>query len=219
MKRNREVYSLLWDKVIAPEIEELSRQDMVTCGCLSKACDDIWDAYVEFNIHASNTYLNVPDAQIDRHKVAACYMCAIMDAMPLDVSGVAMKDNEFAYLSNERLAVTTGVSTLGMFDFAVLAEIEAQRRNGHDPELSEAEVTELEKRISRGIDFKRAFPTRSGSYYESVLSALSFMKEEGSYNVPLLALLMFHWERALVGAQHHLALMSIRKSVYNTQGI
>lgn len=219
MKRNPKIYETVWENVIFPEMELLCTQESVSCPDYEREKSRIWETYCLLNEHASTTYLETNDGQIDRHKVAACYICAIMDVLPLDVSGADPKYSTSEYLSNERLAVAVGVSVLGMFDFAVLDELHERRRCRVEPFLSEAEEDVIRRGVESGIDFRGEFPTDRGSYYESVLSALSFMKAEGNYNILLLALLMFHWERALVGSKNHKLIMSVRESICNDEGL
>lgn len=230
MKRKRDVYEDIWNDVISTEIDYLSGQRGVSCENKDSAKERIWDAYCELNWHSAHTYLEKKDGLLDRHKVAACYIYAILSALPLDVDTIDPEANRGAYLSNERLAITVGISVLGMFDRAIVESLSsAWNRQGlsnaaaeklqneafamrDSPFLTPAEAAEVIELIDTGLDFPRRFPTPEGSYYDSVLVALCYTEIEDSYNVPLLALLLYHWEHALVGPKFHSLLLSIRST-------
>jgi len=119
------------------------------------------------------------DDPMDRHKVAACYMYAVLAASPLVISD---DDSGAAYgkeLLNEKLAVRVGCDILSSF------LIEACRAVNN---------TDLEQRI-RNVGVMCNSGTGHGSYKESVLVCLYYTRREQSFNILMLALLLFHWEK------------------------
>ena len=228
MKRKRDVYDNIWDSIINPEIAVLTLNKHVSCKDKAFAKERVWDSYCEFNWHSANHYLEKPDGLLDRHKVAACYMYAIVDALPLEVNLDNPSSDYAAYFSNERLAITMGISILGMFDRSIVEAL--SKRWGEQglndaaadalgstpfekrdpPWLTPKESTSLLRLISHGLSFPDNFPTPDGSYYDSVLVALCSTKVEKNFNIPTLALLLYHWEIALVTSKYHKLLLSIR---------
>lgn len=126
MKRDDRVFSDLWSNVITPQIDELCKKDRVSCPDYNDARERVWNSYCAFNWNYSNRYLEVRDGELDRHKAAACYMCAILDALPLLVDIEDPNEDREAYLSNERLAICVGVSVLGMFECANLEGLQSR---------------------------------------------------------------------------------------------
>lgn len=142
-------------------------------------------------------------------------MCAILDALPLLVDIEDPNEDREAYLSNERLAICVGVSVLGMFECANLEGLQSRLDgliNGGCSErdleripiaernpvyLVRAEMDEVAANIERGIDFRHVFPSPGGGYYAAVAACLCATEVEENYNIPLLALVLYHWEREL----------------------
>ncbi len=78
--------------------------------------------YMDFNRHCKTQYMEDSSGKIDRHKVCACYMYAIVKANIMSCK-LADSDTERSYLAlNENLAITVGMSLLRAF---VLASIES----------------------------------------------------------------------------------------------
>lgn len=80
---NRKSYDNLWEKVINLSISKFVALPQVSCSKTAK--EDIWTAYTKFNKHCKEEYMEDPEGRLDRHKVAACYMLAILKAYPLSV--------------------------------------------------------------------------------------------------------------------------------------
>lgn len=226
-KRDAELFDLIWLHVICPEIERLCDGQYVTCDNLEYAKQAIWDAYCEANWECANTYLAVKDGQLDRHKVAACYMFAILEVFPLDINIAEPDDNRRAYLSNERLSVTVGVSVLGIFDHSIAEELHNRSDKDDDTAtgslkldeegayrsagcLTDREYRQVIAQIENGVNFPVSFPTPGGSYYDSVLIALCSAVVEENCNILMLALLLYHWEAALLGSEYHERFLACR---------
>lgn len=70
---------------------------------------------MNFNRHAKLTYMQDAGSKLDRHKVCACYMYAIIKSNTL-CCHLADSDTEQSYLAlNENLAITVGMSILCAF--------------------------------------------------------------------------------------------------------
>lgn len=180
VKRDSGAYDNLWDGAIKPKIDLLCE-----CGDVQmrpSAKDDIWAEYCRFNVLASERYTKNPSHRLDRHKVAACYMCAILKSMPLVVADYAALSDRDKAMSNERLAVTVGSSVLCNFLHSVIDEVEG---------LDEAQKEAAKVEVRQGIKFPK---TGHGTYLGNLLDCFSSMQTEDDYNLPLMFHLAFLWE-------------------------
>lgn len=171
-------YQKIWDVVINPTIQDYrNRYSEIVVSHTAK--ETIWQEYVFFNRHTKLTYMQDAGGKIDRHKVCACYMYAIIKANILSCQ-LADSDTEQSYLAlNENLAITVGMSVLRAF---VLLSIKS------NAELSQAVKENLVKRIDNGV----VFPVcNHGDYRSNFVSELHFTKMENSYNVLSLANTLF----------------------------
>jgi hypothetical protein len=119
------------------------------------------------------------DGKIDRHKVCACYMYAIVKAGVMTCR-LAESDTEQCYLAlNENLAITTGMSLLRAF---ILAGIES------DEELHTDEKLAYKSKVMDGIVFPEC---NHGIYRENFVSELYYANEERNYNILSLSNTLF----------------------------
>lgn len=191
-KRKASFYDDVWETIIAPEIIDWVRYG-ASCSDLNSAKEAIWYCYNCLNLHVSENYMQDHAAPLDRHKIAACYLCAILCASPLDVNegeGVL----SFLGTANERLAITVCCSVLAAFTSLRLRRIAGRER---DWEKIEEEADRI---LNNGIVFP-AMVGHGANYEESVIKALRAIRIERSYNPMVLALLMFDWERNTVGEE------------------
>lgn len=171
-------YQKIWDIIIEPTIQDYqNRYSEITMSY--NAQEAIWQEYVNFNKHAKLTYMQQADGKLDRHKVCACYMYAIIKANVLDCR-LAGSDTERNYLAlNENLAITVGMSVLRAF---VLSSIDSSG------ELSEKTKQTLRERIDNGIVFPDC---NHGDYRSNFVAELHYTKEENGYNILSLANTLF----------------------------
>lgn len=109
---SRKSYEEIWNKIINPEINRY-KNEVPSVSCTSSAKDDIFQQYIEFNNHCKNTYMANPNNILDRHKVSACYMLAILSASPLSFN--MSYEDDILITINEHLAITVGLSILRAF--------------------------------------------------------------------------------------------------------
>lgn len=171
-------YQTIWEVVINPTI--LDYQNRYSDIAVShNAKEAIWQEYIFFNKHAKLTYMQDAGGKLDRHKVCACYMLAIIKANTLNCH-LADSDTERSYLAlNENLAITVGMSVLRAF---VLSSI-----NCND-ELSQMTKENLAKRIDKGVIFPDC---NHGEYRNNFAAELYYTKKENSYNILSLANTLF----------------------------
>ncbi|MBD5543249.1 MAG: hypothetical protein HDR01_03120 [Lachnospiraceae bacterium] len=171
-------YEKIWEVVINPTIQDYqNRYSEIVVSYNAK--EAIWQEYVNLNRHVKLTYMRDAGGKLDRHKVCACYMYAIIKANVLSCR-LADSDTEQSYLAlNENLAITVGMSVLRAF---VLSSINCNE------ELSEATKASLGKRVDDGIIFPDC---NHGDYRNNFASELHYTKKENNYNVLSLANILF----------------------------
>lgn len=109
---SRESYETIWNNVILPEIKRY-KDAVISVSYKDTAKNDIWHSYQRLKSHCKNTYMADSEKRLDRHKVAACYMMAILEANPLSFK---MEPEDGILITiNEHLAITVGLSILNAF--------------------------------------------------------------------------------------------------------
>lgn len=171
-------YARIWDVVINPTMKDyMKRFSEVVISHNAK--EAIWQEYVNFNQHCKRQYMQDPHGKIDRHKVCACYMYAIMKANVMSCK-LADSDTEQSYLAlNENLAITVGMSLLRAF---VMGSIEDSK------ELTNEEKKLYKSKIKDGVIFPEC---NHGNYRENFVSELHYSNIERNYNILSLANTLF----------------------------
>lgn len=170
-------YDKIWEIVISPTIKEY-QSTFSEIILANNAKEVIWEEYVRLNKYCKNHYMQDNAGKLDRHKVCACYMYAIMQANVLDCR-LAGSDTERSYLAlNENLAITVGMSVLTAF-------IKSSINNN---EMSQQEKAVLMSRIDSGIKFPEC---NHGNYRNNFVSELHYTHEERNYNILSLANTLF----------------------------
>lgn len=178
MYLDKESYCQIWDKLINPTIQDYMIR-FADISVAHNAFDAIWKKYVFFNKHCKDSYMEDPTGKLDRHKVCACYMYAIISANVLGCK-LAESDTEQSYLAlNENLAITVGMSLLRAF---ILSSIESST------DLTETEKQQLSERIENGIVFPEC---NHGIYRNNFVAELHYTHEENRYNILSLANVLF----------------------------
>lgn len=175
---DRNSYDQIWSVVIKPTMDDyINRFSEVAIAY--NAQEVIWQEYVNFNRHCKIQYMEDAGGKIDRHKVCACYMYAIVKANVMSCK-LADSDTEQSYLAlNENLAITVGMSLLRAF---VLASIDSSE------ELTNEEKELYKSRLADGIVFPEC---NHGVYRENFASELHYTDLERNYNILSLANTLF----------------------------
>lgn len=140
------------------------------------AKERIWDEYKRFNNICKDRYMSHPDHLIDRHKVTACYIYAIVKARVI-VSEESLKSGDDTnLLLNENLAYTFGFSLLRSLILSLAEALEGKT------------AIDYKDRIFEVFEGDFAFPQCShGKYKDNFISQLYFTWRESSYNILALA--------------------------------
>lgn len=175
---DRNSYNQIWSVVIKPTMEDYANR-FSEIAIAHNAQEVIWQEYMKFNQHCKVQYMEDAGGKIDRHKVCACYMYAIVKANTMSCK-LADSDTEQRYLAlNENLAITVGMSLLRAF---VLASIDSSE------ELSNEQKILYKSRITNGIIFPAC---NHGVYRENFASELHYSDLERNYNILSLANTLF----------------------------
>lgn len=186
-KRNEDMFDQFWSNAIYKQAQSLC-DEYISMRSVNSAKKRCWEAYDAFNKHCSTNYMGGPDELLDRHKVAACYTYAVMVAQILKADDDA--PNELGYnLVNERLALTVGCSVLASYTLKTIGDIK---------EISDEERARLVEYAKQGVRFPSEDELSHGRYVDDVLRYLGFTYAEKNYNVPLLGLLFYEWEKTLL---------------------
>lgn len=187
MKRSEEAFNKFWDSIIFPQMTKLAEEAGVS---IDEGPDKVREStrklYAMLNEHCSEWYMSKPEKLLDRHKLAACYMYAIIAARPLAIDSPRTTKTESLY-ANERLAITTGCSILVSYKLEAIDDPQT--------ELTPEERAHAKERATRGVRFPDE--VAHGEYVLNTAKALSFTQIEGTYNILLLATLLFHWDETL----------------------
>lgn len=161
-------YEKYYEKVISPVILEYcdSNSGVIV---LPDAKDKIWNNYVKFNCHCKNDYMQDKEKLLDRHKVTACYMYAILKTNPLICTVAFQNGDDSSILLNERLALCFGMTLLR----ALICD-----------EIVHLTDADLKKKVSVVFENEIAFPgVNHGDYKNNILSQLFHTKREANYNI------------------------------------
>lgn len=185
---SRQGFDLVWRCVVEPVIlafrakYEISRKD--------NAKELVWKNYVSFNRACRSRYMLNPDGLLDRHKVCACYMFAILASDILSLDGFETPAEGTYVVVNEHLAITVGMTLLRSF---IISSVQ----NSQD--FDEQKKLELIARVDDGIHFPE---TNHGTYHSNFASELYFTKKENNYNILSLANTLYLLEVYSLGCDH-----------------
>jgi hypothetical protein len=193
--KDKRFFDGVWSVIISTQIPRFVEEPGVSYVGEDVAKPRMRDAYNRLNDHVSASYMRNPGGELNRRKVAACFMYAICASRPFNIDWDVVEHDEqmtnahSACFSNERLAIVCGCSVL--ISFLRRAVEDYSCATG----LSEAEERELYERLDRGVDFLESVD--GGEYLLNLERALSLTVVEGNYNVPILGCMIAYWERQL----------------------
>lgn len=170
---DRQSFDTIWAKVINIEIQNYKE---AYPNCILEApniADSIWEKYVELNSYCKRNYMKSQDGKLDRHKVAACYMIAIVMTKPLILKkGIDTPNMRLAI--NESLAITVGLSLIRAFIISALNQ---------NRDMAKEDAQALIKKYDTGIQIPDTTLVNHGDYLENFARELSFAYFEGKLNI------------------------------------
>lgn len=161
-------YCVYYEKVIIPVFENYKKEfDGIIIHPDAK--NKIWNKYEFLNEHCKQVYMKHPENLIDRHKVVACYICAILQANVITSQLSLIEGDDTNLLLNERLAFCFGMTMLRSFILDASDRVKEE---------------ELKNKIKQSLDVNFSFPIcNHGNYKDNFLSQLYFCRIEQNYNI------------------------------------
>lgn len=174
---DRESYNVVWETVIKKEIENYQK---CYTGCIELvpcAEEAIWEKYIFLNRYCKLNYMASTEGKLDRHKVAACYMMAILIVSPMRFS-VKRDSAENALALNEGLALTVGLSLVRAFAISAIEE---------NKNLDQMQKDEFISKFESGIKIPEGELVNHGDYWTNFCSELYYELIEGKLSILSLA--------------------------------
>lgn len=190
-------YEKYYDQIIYPVMLEYEEKN---AGVIlsPNAKEKIWDSYAEFNMHCKKHYMKDQEKLIDRHKLIACYMYAILQAEPIFCTISFQQGDNSALLLNERLSLCFGMTMLRALICEEITYLKANR--------------DFKDKIRSIFEDDICFPkTNHGDYKHNLLVQLYHTRMEKNYNILSLAETLYLLEC------FNLAKNQIKEDVFKTE--
>ncbi len=178
---NRETFDTLWNQGIKIKAKQMVDDNLGIVSFDNESKERILNEYNKLRDYTKMSFMSNPDGLLDRHKVCACLIYAIIKSKPL-VYDDSDNINGRKYVFNENLAMTIGLSLL--YNFIICgsevdkAEIEdgfVYPKTTHSRITGGAEVTYQEF-----CCLMLYFDVRNKQYSILALANILFMIEEYS---------------------------------------
>lgn len=174
---DRDSYEIVWDRVIKKEINNYKKIYGDYIVVIPNIKEEIWNKYIKLNTYCKNNYMKNPKEKIDRHKVAACYLIAIVMVHPLIFIGSSQEEIAL----NEPLAITIALSLVRAFAIAALKEKEEKKL------CSKEEINTLLAKFQKGVKLPEGALVNHGDYLDNFANEIHFSFLEGKICILSLA--------------------------------
>lgn len=165
-------YNIIWTEVIEKLISRY-RTEHLDLIVDDNAKQKIWEIYTHLKNKCRNSYMSNPNGLLDRHKVSACMIYAILKSNVIYES-IPKKAGRVYDALNEDLALTTGLSLLRAF---IITAIEESKMSDEQKKIN------IDKFIN-GLKYPKP---HHGDYRENFLAELHYTRIEKNYNILSLA--------------------------------
>lgn len=169
-------YDKLWLNVISAQHNKYIN-DVYSLKERNNSKRIVFELYNMFIDKCKKEYMYHSEHIVDRHKVCACMMYALVEAHSLDFdfNGDQCDDENFQTF-NEKIAITTGLSMLRAFVIASAKK-----------ELPPDESSEVIRRFDDGVKLPENEFINHGEYIENFAVELYFTRKYRNYNILSLA--------------------------------
>lgn len=176
---NSDFYSQCYEKIISPVIKEYRKTYYGICEHPNTK-DLIRTNYEKFVRHCREEYMDNQEEPIDRHKVSACYIYAVLKSHVLSCCLSHETGDKTDIYVNERLALCLGMSILRAYVCSKAKQLKNEETKSTILELFKGELK---------------FPkTNHGDYKQNLIQQLYYTRKENNYNILALANTMFMLE-------------------------
>lgn len=166
-----ETFDIIWKDGIVKKGREIVDRNVGKVEFDEKSKDRILNEYNKLRDYCKISYMRNPDGLLDRHKVCACLIIAIIKSSPLiDVANEGISEMKTIY--NENLAMSIGLSLLNNYILTA---------NQHDKEYL--------KIFSEGFRFPET--SRDTRYQELLCLMLHYDIGHNNYSILALANILF----------------------------
>lgn len=166
----KETYEILWKNGIKAKAEQIVKDNAGKVVFDSEAKERIFNEYCKLRDYTKVSFMRNQDGLLDRHKVCACLILAIIKSKPM-----VYEDNEDCFgmksIFNENLAMTVGLSLL--YNFIIAAD------SGND------------KWLKNGFDFPSTETERDATYQELLCLMLYYDIKNNQYSILALSNILF----------------------------
>ena len=168
LRIDEESYTYIWETLIEPQLLRY-KESLDTCIILEENSKRlIWEEYINLNNYCRREYMVNPNGRLDRHKVAACYLIAIMHVSPIRFISVPLSDNSY-FIVNAKIAITTAMSIVRAY---VLAACD---------KLPNSE--EIKKKFDNGLLYPPEEFVHHGNYINNYASEIYYANRDGKMHV------------------------------------
>lgn len=175
----------LWDNLISVVICDYQNR-FANIIVPNNAKEAIYTRYKYLNQECKQRYMENPEGKLDRHKVCACLMYAILQADVLKCELAEVDVDEKYLVLNEHLALTVGMSLLRAF---IITDIKKSA-------FPDDEKQRLIGLVDNGIKYPNC---NHGEYQKNFASELYYTKRFYNYNILSLAHILFLLEIYTLG--------------------
>lgn len=172
---DRKSYDNVWNKIIEKEIGNFKEFYKGKLKIVDNAKEDIWNKYVYYNNFCKKNYMRYSGKKLDRHKVAACYIMAIVTVAPMRYDNDLDDGSELGLALNEYLAINVAFNLVRAF---YIASLDAAN-------IDSDEKKQLVEKFDNGIQIPEC--TNHGVYMDNFCSELYYSNLDGKLNVLSLA--------------------------------
>ena len=173
MHPDRESYEIIWQDVIEREIHNYKLKYVNCIEVIPNIKEEIWKKYEYLNNYCKIIYMKSSEGKIDRHKVAASYMIAIVTSHPMIFVG-EIDGQQVDIAINETLAITVGLSLVRAFAIASI---------NSNNELQQKDKAEMISKFEKGIKIPDDNLVNHGIYIQNYANELHFNASEGNISI------------------------------------
>jgi len=161
----------IWTDLIYPQAKALN--NIIPCEIKNDSQQIIWDNYVSFRNHCKENYMENKSHLLDRHKVCACLMCAILKSEFISCNKIHPDDK--LYVLVEQVAITVGFSLLQ--GFIVNSTKTGDKEKEADEKKKDNQIFKKGFLLPKGVDINH------GVYRNNFAIELYFTRKEETYNI------------------------------------
>ena len=168
---DRETYEDIWTTLINPQLERYKKCFDKCVYIDENAKEVIWEKYADLNVCCKTEYMTAPEGRLDRHKVAACYLIAIVYAKPIKFIKLPLMEDMY-FVSNEKVAISTAMSIVRAYVLASCNEL-----------ADSNEKESITQKFENGLRYPPKEYVHHGDYLDNFASEIYYVGRERKLHV------------------------------------